>query len=220
NVTNLAGFTNMTSGLQIGTDGTIHLSFDDDTENVTGRDIFYTQSKDGGKTYSAPIKISTNTAFAITSSLALDPSGNIYIVYSAFIQSGISVYVAKSADGGKSFKSPVAVSTSSQFADDASIAVDKSGNILVAYSDFNSRSPRLFASRSSDGGASFSTPVALSKMNEAVMSNFIAFDSKGAAYVVYGDSGASTVSLATAGDGQTFAPSNIISATGTLAFFP
>src|SRR5262249_8043310 len=36
NATNLAGFTNMTSGLQIGADGTIHLSFDDDTENVTG----------------------------------------------------------------------------------------------------------------------------------------------------------------------------------------
>src|SRR5262249_4670613 len=92
---------------------------------------------------------------------------------------------------------------------------DKNGNMLAVYFvDPASNTPSLFAARSANG-ASFSAPFQISGKSEAVSTTgqSVAFDSAGAAYVVYSDFAASppSIRLATASDGQHFAASSIIS---------
>src|SRR5439155_15046550 len=54
-------FAQQASALQVDSGGTVHITFADDTAVATsGNDVFYSQSSDGGKTYSNPIKLSTN----------------------------------------------------------------------------------------------------------------------------------------------------------------
>ncbi|MEW6735538.1 MAG: hypothetical protein AB1489_29875 [Acidobacteriota bacterium] len=187
NATHSNGFSDAGSGnLQVDTKGTIHFTFNDDTATPRTGGIFYSQSVDGGKTYTNQVKVSKEGAFFINPTLTLDAVGNIYIVWSSLG----SISFSKSMDGGKTFSAPLVVSLDTQFSLAPAIAIDKKGNILVTYDDVITGV--LFALRSTDGGKTFSTPVQVSKNGENVSTgivfneaNPVAFDSKGNAYIVY-----------------------------------
>lgn len=227
NITRTPGFSFMRSGLKEDAAGTIHVAFDDDTANVTESDVYYSKSTDGGVTYSARKKISLG-ALGFNSTLALDANGSVYVAWTGFnegqlaSQLGLEVYLSKSTDGGNTFSSPVGISSTSQRADLANIAVDKNGNILATYIEVSTSNPKLFAARSSNGGASFSTPVQVSQASEVLsgLGGPIAFDSAGAAYVVYSNLAVSlpTINLAIASDGQHFSASKVISDASVAAF--
>jgi hypothetical protein len=219
NATHTPGFTSLQGGLQVDPSGIIHMAFDDDTPVAAGgNDVFYSQSLDGGHTFSHPIKISTNSDFSGNSTETLDGSGAIYIAWTSVDQStgNGEIFLSKSTDHGMTFSTPVLASSPTQDSDLARIAVDKNGNILPVYLvGAFSGSPSLFVVRSTNGGASFSAPVQISGKNEVVSNNgqSVTFDSTGAAYVAYSDVAAATVfvRLATAPDGQHFGSGSIIS---------
>jgi hypothetical protein len=227
NITKTPGFSFMRNGLKEDAAGTLHIAFDDDTMNVTESDAYYSKSTDGGATYSPRIKLSSG-ALGFNSTLALDANGAVYVAWTGFnegqlaSQLGLEVYLSKSTDGGNTFSSPVGISSTSQHADLANIAVDKNGNVLATYLEVSTSSPKLFAARSSNGGASFSTPVQVSQPSEVLsgLGGPIAFDSAGAAYVVYSNLAVSlpTINLAIASDGQHFSTSKVISDASIAAF--
>jgi len=228
NITKTPGFSFMRSGLKEDAAGTLHIAFDDDTSNVTESDVYYCKSTDGGVTYSPRKKLSSGAPLGFNSTLALDANGDVYVAWTGFnegqlaSQSGLEVYLAKSTDGGNTFSSPVGISSTSQRADLANIAVDKNGNVVATYLEVSTSSPKLFAARSSNGGASFSTPVQVSQSSEVLsgLGGPIAFDSTGAAYVVYSNLAASlpTINLAIASDGQHFSTSKVVSDSSIAAF--
>lgn len=228
NITKTPGFSFMRSGLKEDTVGTLHIAFDDDTSNVTESDVYYSRSTDGGLTYSPRKKISSGNPLGFNSTLALDANGAVYVAWTGFnegqlaSQLGLEVYLSKSTDGGNTFSSPVGISSTSQRADLANIAIDKSGNVMATYLEVSTSSPKLFAARSSNGGASFSTRVQVSQSGEVLsgLGGPIAFDSTGAAYVVYSNLAASlpTINLAIASDGQRFSTSKVISDASVAAF--
>jgi hypothetical protein len=214
----------MRSGLKEDASGTIHMVFDDDTNNVRGSDVYYSKSTDGGSTYSTPARVSPSAPLGFNSTLALDSAGGIYAAWTGTRagQSGLAVFLSKSTDQGNTFSAPVAISSGSQSADLANIAVDKSGNVLATYLEVSTNNPRLFAARSSNGGSSFSSPVQVSKPGEILsgIGGPVAFDSTGAAYVVYSDLAASapTINLAIASDGRRFSPPKVVSDPSITAF--
>ncbi|HSE37084.1 MAG TPA: sialidase family protein [Blastocatellia bacterium] len=223
-ITTTRGFTFMRSGLKEDADGTIHLVFDDDTNNVRGSDVYYSKSTDGGSSYSTSARVSPAAPLGFNSTLALDGGGGIYVVWTGVGpgQSRLAVFLSKSTDQGSTFSDPVAMSSDSQSADLACIAVDQNGNLLATYLELSAVNPRLFAARSTDGGASFSSPVQISKPSEVLsgIGGPVAFDSTGAAYVVYSDLAATvpTINLATALDGQRFSMPKVISDPTIAAF--
>ncbi|HKA17001.1 MAG TPA: sialidase family protein [Blastocatellia bacterium] len=223
-ITNTPGFTLTRSGIKQDAGGTIHLVYDDDTNNVRGSDVYYAKSIDGGLNWSNPAKISGSAPEAFDSTLTTDAAGGIYAVWTGLKtgQSGFAVFLSKSTDQGNTFSSPVAMSPASQNGDLANIAVDKSGKVLVTYVDVSTSSLNLFAVRSTDGGATFSTPVQISQPGEALsgIAGPVAFDSVGAAYVVYSNLAVSvpTIKLAVASDGQRFATPTVVSDPAIAAF--
>lgn len=219
------GFTDVRQGLKEDSTGTIHLAFDDDTTNVRGSDVYYSKSIDGGATYSAPIKVAPTALISGISTLVLDGAGNPFIAWTGFTGSPvIGVFLSRSTDHGATFLPPVGISSPSQSANLANLAVDKNGNVMVTYLDITTNSPRLFAARSSNGGASFSTPVQISQTGESISSigGPVAFDSTGSAYVVYSNLTPSvpTINMTKASDGQRFATRTIISDLDVAAFAP
>src|SRR5207253_4213321 len=134
---------------------------DDDTALVSGDSVFYAKSVDGGRSFTSPLEISTNTDVAFNGRIALGPGSIVEVLYEGVTATGaLQLFLVKSTDGGRTFGLSVPVNPSTQIPDLPSVAADKNGNVLVAYLEFtNSDAADIYVARSSDGGASFSTPV-------------------------------------------------------------
>jgi len=91
--------------------------------------------------------------------LELDPKGNIYTVF--FGSSGNTLYMARSTDGGKSFLVNLvytAAPGTSLVNVFPSLAVDRAGNLYIAFSDSHS----VFLTVSRDQGTTWTVPVRVS----------------------------------------------------------
>jgi hypothetical protein len=226
-ISNTRGFTSLQSGLRIDQAGTIHVVYDDDSAVAAGgSQVFYSRSLDGGRSYSAPAVISGNSGISVESTVAIDQAGNLYATWLDVdqVKGTARVMVSTSSDRGASFSTAVAVSPASDQAEVPTIAVDRSGNVICCYIDFKSAQGVVFAARSTDGGKSFSNPVQVSADREDASTSGlqVAFDSRGAAYLVYNDqqAGTPTINLAVAADGRQFSTGSAISDKAVSAFSP
>jgi hypothetical protein len=224
NASKTPGLSIVNSGLQIDAEGTAHLVYDDDTAVAGGKigsEVFYRRSTDGGRTYSNPIKLSAGSQNSFDSALALDKSGNLNVVWTTVnaARTAATLFHSRSTDGGVTFSPPKLIPTPDHNGVAPNLVVDKDGNILIGYLGLVIPEPQhYFVVRSTDGGATFSTPAKISIDGENVQIGQVAFDSQGGAYVVYhaltrgaGDQRLSIVAFATAPDGQNFSASRNIS---------
>ncbi len=226
-VSRSAGFTKLAGAPRIDSAGTIHLVYDDDTQNVTGEDVFYRRSTDRGLTWSTPLKVSTNTTAATTGVLALDSSGNPYVAYVAQNGATGEIWTTRSTDHGATFQPPLRVSNASRNADLPAIAVDANRNVVVAYIDQDPSNNLLVvnAVRSTDGGATFGPVQSLAGENNInpLQPLSLAFDSTGAAYLAWSTTGGGagfTARMAIAPNGTTFTVKKTVSDTSVDAFAP
>jgi len=228
NVTSSPGFT-AGAGVKADPAGNLHLLYEDDSAAVLGEDVFYRRSTDGGPGFSAPLKLNESGSFGIDTALAVDAS-RVVAVWAGRRSSDAfdRVFVARSLNGGASFGAPVAVSPSSQLAQYPAVAIDRAGNVVVAYYDASSATPSVQTARSTDGGATFGSPAALAEGAATALGRpGLTFDSKGAAYLVYtrqvlSSAGfTSSARLAIARAGTTFsAPIDVSSASVANAYGP
>src|SRR5262249_30528844 len=226
-ISNSRGFSSLQSGMKVDQTGVIHLVYDDDSAVAAGgNQVVYSRSSDGGRTYSAPVSISGSSGLVIESTLAIDPAGNLYVAWLAvdLVKNTSRVMVSTSSDHGASFSAAVPVSPASDEAEIPAIAADKNGNILCAYVDLKPNRGLVFAARSTDSGKSFSSPAQISGDRDDVGTSGleVAFDSRGAAYIVYNDQGTAvpTINLAVASDGRQFSTASVISDRNVSAFSP
>ncbi|MEW6733815.1 MAG: hypothetical protein AB1489_20975 [Acidobacteriota bacterium] len=237
------------NGLQMDDRGILHMIFEDSTAVAGGSammnsfeeeeaeraetsgnasddsfdsEIFYTQSIDGGKSFTEPVKLSTNSTSSSGARLALDPQGNLYAIWGSRTGNQTDIFLSISKDRGKSFSPPVSIIPAAnggvnRLLLDPKIGIDNRGNILIAYSDLsNQQNLRMFVTRSTDAGATFTAPVQVSREGENVQASQILFNSKGTAYIVYNDIGMDSrllapIKLAIAADGQRFIESKLVS---------
>ena len=131
-------------------------------DNSTGKyGILVTKSTDGGMTFGAPIDISRNIGSSSSPQFAV--TGNdVYAVWQAKTTGKYQIIFAKSTDGGATFSTPVNISNNS--GDSSYPKITASGNnIYITWSftvtgkDFD-----VLFTKSTDGGATFSTPVNIS----------------------------------------------------------
>jgi hypothetical protein len=232
NLTSTPGSSLTKNGFKIDASGTIHAVFFEESEAGSRRlDLFYIKSIDGGKTYSAPVRISTDESIheflAIFGlDLGFGPAGEIYVVWSAvnLSQDKTTAFFSSSKDQGKSFTPPKIISTGITNSDLCNIAVDRNGNILVSFIGSGNRIPAgFYAVRSINGGQDFSLPVLVNSSDQFPGSDCpVVFDSKGAAYAVYHDALATpiTVNIAIARDGAHFNETRVLVRDSVHALFP
>jgi predicted secreted protein with PEFG-CTERM motif len=71
-------------------------------------DIFFAKSSDGGQTFGTPVNVSNTPGGSGWPQISVD-SGNVYISWVDNTPGPYDIYIAKSADDGNSFESPVDV---------------------------------------------------------------------------------------------------------------
>ena len=126
---------------------------------------------------------------ANTPQVAVDASGNIYVVWeddAIFPQQNI--LFSYSTDQGKTFSSPLNLSKSTTGAFNPRIAVDSQGGINIVYVDNPGNIDTVYFTRSTDGGKTFSQPLNVSSpqggQSDATTPE-IAVDASGHIHVVW-----------------------------------
>jgi hypothetical protein len=167
-----AAISGMQRGVQFAIDsrGWLHLVW---LEQKGDMDLFYSRSTDMGATFTAPVRLSGDSAKHSQDfpSIAIDSSDNIYIAFidNRDLMNGLSkaaqLYFTKSTDGGSSFSQPVRASNmaggvgGSCECCNTSIAATGNGHVYISFrSDINNRRD-IFIARSLNGGASFDTAI-------------------------------------------------------------
>lgn len=131
-------------------------------DNATGKyGIFLTKSTDGGTNFGMPVNISKNIGSSSSPQIAVSGNG-VYVVWQAKDTGKYQILFAKSTDGGATFGTPVNISNNSGASTFPKVLV--SGNniyVVWAFTVTNKDYDVLF-SKSTDGGATFTTPINLS----------------------------------------------------------
>jgi len=141
-----------------------------DTRNVD-YDIYYSNSIDGGATWSSSIRI--DNAFlgqpSYEPSVAVDKSGglydgNIYVVLRDARNSDSDIFVTVSTDGGTTWSADVRIDNAPAAVSSArpSIVVDDGGLVYAVWDDPRSGSNQIYISRSDDGGSTWNPDVQVS----------------------------------------------------------
>jgi Divergent InlB B-repeat domain len=123
--------------------------------------------------------------------LGVGPDGSVYVLFPT--GGGTAMAVVKSTDGGASWSSPVSVPNSPFSNSDYSMAVDSGGTVHVVWWLSSSNGTETYYSQSSDGAASFSSPIRVRtgnsysgyQTNNAIWP-VVAADGVGNVYVAYG----------------------------------
>jgi hypothetical protein len=131
--------------------------------------------------------VSLACASAATPTFA--PDGTLWIA----AQAGGRVFVAKSVDRGRSFSEPVAVTPDPLALDSGpdsrpKIVVDRKGRVIVAFAVRDKKyNGRVFVSRSSDNGKTFSMPDPITANEESQRFETLALDSDGRVFAAWID---------------------------------
>jgi len=139
--------------LSLDPSGNIDVAWDSDCPNssacpVISSDVFFSQSKDGGATFSAPVQVSNSQNQPISRVLmGFDAAGNAYLVWPQVTSGGSNAYFSRSS-AGSSFSAPRQIA--SAFPD--RMAIDASGAI-----DVSAAGADAYLLRSTDGGTTFSS---------------------------------------------------------------
>jgi hypothetical protein len=137
--------------------------------------IMEVHSSDGGRTFSAPQTIGAPAIYSQGSRPVVGPDGAVYVFFDGATRLATldSTYVVKSTDGGVTFTAPVQVSTLNEISTPANAAfrvnsfpaadVAPNGDVYAAWStetqDAYGGHAAAVYSKSTDGGATWSTPA-------------------------------------------------------------
>jgi len=178
-----------------------------------GFGIGYGFSTDGGSTFTDAGGLGGSN-WGADPTLAVDRAGNFYF---ARLDLGRGIAVYKSTDGGITFGQPVSASPGLRVQDKSFIAVDNTGgpfdgNVYVSWTNPSSNILTIMFSRSTDSGASFSTPMPLSPAGR-YQGSMPAIGPNGEIYVVWLDLGSNQILLRESIDGGLTFGSQVLVAT-------
>jgi hypothetical protein len=148
--------------------------------------------------------------------VATDAAGNVDVAW----VNADGVYFTRSTDGGTTFSTPTKIPSDLSLTlnadDDIQIGLDANGNIDLLWRQVltaTSTAPSNFFSRSSDGGAAFSTPVNLSTTTAPAR---LSVQPAGLIVVTWFDQSTSNLIAETSANGVTFSgPVTVWTASGT-----
>jgi hypothetical protein len=173
-------------GPQVAVDASGNISVVWESDDIRFGALF-SHSTDGGATFSIPIDLATNTGGSFGPQLVVAVDGSISVVWEDDFDFQSDISFSRSTDKGETFSAPKNLSNNTGFSFRAQIAVDVSGNIDVVWVDNTAGNYDVLFSRSSDRGATFSSPKNLSNSPGDSLNAQIGVDANGSVYVIWPD---------------------------------
>ncbi len=128
-------------------------------------DIFYTDSTDGGATWSLPINISKTLGHSTHSDIVVEKSGAIDIIWAdpGTDPKSPDVFFARSSDGGKSWTKSLNISNTPGESAEPALAIGPDDSIHAVWTDTSKgeKNKDIYYARSTDGGKKWSQDALL-----------------------------------------------------------
>ncbi len=154
--------------------------------------IFFADSSDFGKSWTAPVKVSASTLNCTHAQVLAAPDGSINVVWQgkASKEKANGIFYTRSTDGGKTFNEPVDISGTKTESSEPQLAIGHDNSLHIVWIDTlpAPAGPDVFYSCSTDNGKTWSkiedvsnTPGAISR------SPGIAVGEDGRIHIVWSD---------------------------------
>ena len=134
-----------------------------------GTDLVVAASRDGGRTFAAPVTVARGTCECCRTALAVAADGTVYVAWRHIYDADQrDIALARSTDGGRTFAAPVRVHRDGWTLDGCphagpALAVDGAGAVHVAWPTGADGRAGLWHAVSTDGGRTFAAPTALAR---------------------------------------------------------
>jgi hypothetical protein len=128
--------------IAVDSSGVLHLAWWDNTPG--NAEIYYKKSTTGGITWTANTRLTWSSADSQTPAIAVDSSGNLYLVWWDSAPGNAEIYYKKSTNGGASWSTNTRLTWSSGNSYSPVIALDYSGNLHVVWHDNTPGNYELF----------------------------------------------------------------------------
>ncbi len=149
--------------IHVASDGVVHIAWIDGREGKKESGTFVTHSLDHGRTVAKNLKVDENTCVCCRTALTTGPDGTLYVAWRKILPGNLrETVVARSADGGQTFSTPVIVGHDQWVFPGcphrpASIGTDRRGRLYVVwYTEGVDETPAIFLAYSDDRGETFS----------------------------------------------------------------
>jgi hypothetical protein len=139
--------------------GHVHAVFEGFYSNGNIRDILYSGSNDGGRTWTEPTNVSSTPGVSSEPDVAVEENGSIDVVWRDTTSGELSpdIYFSRSTDGGHSWSKALDISNTPGVCSNPAIALGPDGSMHVVWRDTSlHQKPSIFYSGSTNGGKSFS----------------------------------------------------------------
>ncbi len=115
-------------------DENVYIVWDQELLNQN-TDILMIKSGDGGETFSDPLNLSANSGTSIYPSLAVGPTGDVFLAWSDTTTGNYETVYVESDDGGETFSELVVISPSDNGSLVIDSDVDENNNFIVGWDD-------------------------------------------------------------------------------------
>ena len=133
------------SAITVGPQGRIHATWEETADPLFNTDfeIYYSQSDDGGETWSLPVNVSRSADSSRVPFIAVDGQGGVHIAWAEEDNpaehpggvNGDDVFYGHSADGGKTWSVPINLSQSPGNSGPIRLVADSQGSVHAVYVD-------------------------------------------------------------------------------------
>lgn len=135
-----------------------------------GFDVYYVRSKDNGDTWTMPVQLSDDDTHESQWPSVGCEGNNVYVVWGDDRHGMHEIYFKNSSDGGNTWSSDKRLTFHQTGTDDAPAIIATPTKLHLVYGERTGGSPstiEVMYRNSTDGGATWSTPVMLSSDNDA-----------------------------------------------------
>jgi hypothetical protein len=163
--------------------GTLHMVWEDNTPAYY--EIFYSQSMDGGATWTAGKRLTWTSDYSVFPDLAIYAAVNLYVVWMEGPSGNHEIYFKKSTDSGATWTASKRITWTSGLSQLPDITIDFSGNIHLVWDDSMTGNNVIYYKKSMDGGGTWTAGKRMSWTSSYNMYPDMATDSSGHLYLVW-----------------------------------
>lgn len=180
NVTVAGGYTRS----MVAEGGRVYIAYSEAADYLDWSDrIWFMQSTDAG--YSFEERKSLSTGFLDLYPSVASNNGKVYAIWGSGGNAGRYVEFSRSLDGGETFEPPQQISGPDVSLTDTgkAIAIGPEGEVYAVW--YSCTDYKVFISKSTDGGESFSQPIRINDPNTTGSKPSVAIDKVGSVHVVW-----------------------------------
>ena len=163
--------------------GSLHVVWSD---KMPGNyEIYYKKSTNGGSTWTANKRLTSNSGTSYSQAIAVDPSDNLHVVWSDDTSGNYEIYYKKSTNGGSMWTANKRLTWTSGASCSPAIGVDSAGNLHMVLFDYTPGTAEIYYRQSTDEGSTWMPRQRLTWNSVDSAYPSIAVDSSDSLHVVW-----------------------------------